>query len=102
MNTMAALPGPHCERTPAGSTMNKGRSNLASMADSEAEGAPPAGQIKPRRRRRRLWRIALGTMVTLALLVVLALWTVTRSWFIIGQLTPEMERKLGGKVTIGK
>ena len=41
-------------------------------------------------------------MLVLVLLIAAGLWTVTRSWFIIGQLTPELERKLGGKVTIGQ
>src|SRR5262249_34490492 len=81
------------------SMMNKGRSNSASSQDSEAMAAQ--SPAKPRRRKRRFWRLALGAMLILILLIAAGLWTVTRSWFIIGQLTPELERKLGGKVTIG-
>jgi hypothetical protein len=72
-------------------------SSLEFEVDGDAE-------LSPRRRRRwrMYFRIGVIAMLLLALLVATGGWLVTRSWFIISQLTPEMERKLGGKVTIGR
>lgn len=54
--------------------------------------------------RRLLWRcVRFGgvCVVLVAVLVLVALWTMSRSWFIIAQVKPELERRLGGEVTIG-
>lgn len=46
-------------------------------------------------------RIGLWSIGALCLLVGLSLWLVTRSWFMIWQLGPQLERRLGGDVEIG-
>lgn len=56
------------------------------------------GRYRLTRWGRRLALCVLGLCVLLAL----GLWVVTRSWFIVWQLTPMLERKLGGKVHIAK
>jgi hypothetical protein len=43
----------------------------------------------------------LVAIATLCLVAGFTLWVVTRSWFIIGRVTPVLERRLGGDVTIG-
>ena len=46
-------------------------------------------------------RIGLWSIGAICLLVGLSLWLVTRSWFMIWQLGPQLERRLGGDVEIG-
>jgi hypothetical protein len=63
----------------------------------------PESRKGPRRSRwRRLLRLLVGTALVLCLLSATALLLVTRSWFIVSQLKPELERRLGGEVTIGR
>ena len=45
-------------------------------------------------------RVLLVLIATVCLLGGFSLWILTRSWFIIGRVTPELERRLGGEVTI--
>jgi len=60
-----------------------------------------AAASAPRRSWRRRWARKLGiSIAAICLLIALGLWMVTRSWFIIWQLKPVLERKLGGEVTI--
>ncbi|MHC4909073.1 MAG: hypothetical protein ACYTF9_05060 [Planctomycetota bacterium] len=56
------------------------------------------------RRERKLRRaVRLGLSVTAGILLVgtLAMWIVTRSWFIVWRAQPELERRLGGAIEIG-
>ena len=46
-------------------------------------------------------RIGLWSIGALCLLVGLSLWLITRSWFMIWQVGPQLERRLGGDVEIG-
>ncbi len=46
-------------------------------------------------------RIGLWSICALSLLEGLSLWLVTRSWFMIWQLSPQLESRLGGDVEIG-
>ncbi len=57
---------------------------------------------RPRSRLGKLLRVLLAIGLVLCLVATATLWTVTRSWFIISRLEPELERKLGGEVTIGR
>src|ERR1043165_2746005 len=50
---------------------------------------------------RRVLAILLICVVAIALVTAASYWVVTRSWFITWQITPELERKLGGDVSIG-
>ena len=52
---------------------------------------------KPRRWIMRLFRVMLG----LALVTAMAFFLVTRSWFIIRLVKPQLERRFGGEVAIG-
>jgi hypothetical protein len=62
-----------------------------------------APALRPARSRLARWLrrgvIALGSLCVLGLL---GLWLATRSWFIIWQVRPVLERKLGGEVTIAR
>ncbi len=72
-------------------------------ADAAAPVLAPAASAKPRRSRLSRWlRRAAFSIVGLLLLVALGLWIATRSWFIIWQVQPVLERKLGGEVTIAR
>lgn len=54
------------------------------------------------RRRLRAWLHGLlVVLATLCLAAGFSLWVLTRSWFIIGRITPELERRLGGEIAIG-
>jgi hypothetical protein len=57
---------------------------------------------RPRRPRRlgRWLRALLFVAGTLCLIIGFSLWLVTRSWFIIARVTPEIERRLGADVVI--
>lgn len=60
--------------------------------------------IKTQRpRRSRIARVGRWLFLALALACLsagLTFWLVTRSWFLVRQVTPELERRLGGQVTI--
>jgi len=58
-------------------------------------------QRRSRVRRRIVWTILLASGL-LVIGIAIALWIITRSWFIIAQVQPELERKLGGMVTLGE
>ncbi len=68
------------------------------MSDSRPS---PIGRQRGPARWRRLMRIGLWSIGAICLLVGLSLWLVTRSWFMIWQLGPQLERRLGGDVEIG-
>ncbi len=55
----------------------------------------------PRRRRRLVLRVAAAAVALGLGLAGGSWWYVTRSWFIIKQVTPQLEAKLGGDVQIG-
>lgn len=65
-----------------------------------------SAQPKPRparfRRLRILTRVALALFAVLVLLATVAFWAATRSWFIIWQITPVLEDRIGGEVRIGR
>src|SRR5262245_65832986 len=61
----------------------------------------PNGSKRRRSLPGKALRWIFGLFVVLCLALAVTLWIVTRSWFIIGRLTPEMQRKLGGDVYIG-
>jgi len=46
-------------------------------------------------------RLLVATGISLCLLVGLSLWLATRSWFLVWQIGPQLERRLGGDVHIG-
>jgi hypothetical protein len=51
---------------------------------------------------KRLWvKRGVAALVMVLLLVGLTLWVITRGWFIISRVSPELASKLGGDVTIG-
>jgi len=61
----------------------------------------PTPKPSPRLDRRRVaLRVALYAVALLPVLAGVSLWVVTRSWFIILIVAPELEQKLGGQVGI--
>ncbi|MHC4414470.1 MAG: hypothetical protein ACYS0G_04220 [Planctomycetota bacterium] len=67
-----------------------------SEPDAHSRPSPP-----PHAPPRRLLRAVLLAAALTPVLVAVALWIVTRSWFIVLLITPVVERKLGGDVDIG-
>jgi hypothetical protein len=60
----------------------------------------PEGRRGRRRRVRRVVRVSVVCLGGIGLLVAVGLWLVTRSWFIIARVTPELEQMLGGQIVI--
>ena len=58
-------------------------------------------QRRQRSKRGRLLRAGCWTLAAVLLLAGIAFVIVTRSWFIIWVLRPQLEAKLGGDVAIG-
>lgn len=50
---------------------------------------------------RRWMRLGTWAAVVLLVLLLAAWWTVTRSWFLVSVLTPQLEERFGGEVTVG-
>ncbi len=67
------------------------------MPENDTRSSSPT----PRRRRRLALRVAAAVAALGLALAGGSWWYVTRSWFIIKQVTPELEAKLGGDVQIG-
>ncbi|MHC4108513.1 MAG: AsmA family protein, partial [Planctomycetota bacterium] len=68
------------------------------MSDSQPS---PIQRKRGPGRGRRLLRIGLWSIGALCLVIGLSLWLVTRSWFMVWQLGPQLERRLGGDVQVG-
>lgn len=80
---------------------------MAHASSSMTSSTSSAQQQQQQRRRRRLgFRLLLClTLAGIALIGVLlagTYWMTTRSWFLISQIQPQLERKLGGKVAIAQ
>ena len=67
------------------------------MPENDTRSSSPT----PRRWRRLLLRVAAAAVALGLALAGGSWWYVTRSWFIIKQVTPQLEAKLGGDVQIG-
>ncbi len=67
------------------------------MPDNDTRTSSPT----PRRRRRLVLRVAAAAVALGLGLAGGSWWYVTRSSFIIKQVTPQLEAKLGGDVQIG-
>ncbi|MHC4217902.1 MAG: AsmA family protein, partial [Planctomycetota bacterium] len=66
-----------------------------------SESATPSHESSSQQVRRRLGlRVALYVAALVPVLAGVSLWVVTRSWFIILMVAPELEQKLGGEVGI--
>ncbi|MHC5001663.1 MAG: hypothetical protein ACYTJ0_00930 [Planctomycetota bacterium] len=62
---------------------------------------PESSIAEPSRRRGRpILRLTVRLAVLGLAVVTLGLWMVTRSWFIVARITPDLERRLGGPVEI--
>lgn len=57
--------------------------------------------LKARRRLRTMLRVGLAGFAVVCLLAATAFWVATRSWFIRWAITPKLQQRLGGEVTIG-
>jgi hypothetical protein len=66
-----------------------------------ASDAPPQEKSPRLNPRRIALRVVLYVIALLPVLAGVCLWVVTRSWFIILLVAPELEQKLGGQVGIG-
>lgn len=65
--------------------------------------AAASGSERPRRPLRRRILLTLFWMAAILLIVSgVTLWVITRSWFIIAQVQPELERRVGGPVHIAE
>ncbi len=48
----------------------------------------------------RCVRYSIISCIVIVVLLIVVAWVLTRSWFLIGRITPELERRLGGQVSI--